>query len=246
MNKENETLWTNRAEELNKIWTNREDISEYRQTMLRLIEAELASERCEGVLDCGCGSGLVYRYLGDQFKQSYQGVDFTQDMIDYCSNAFPEASERFNQHDLTKPLMRNADLLITQNVLQHILLWQVALENIMYHARECVIICERTHKGQTLIAGYDPAVRWRFNVQDMKKAIKFFADKYGYIGEVEILAHPLTTFDEADCLTIYRVYRNLPRKAALNLGDEEYKPLRIGDKRPPLPNMIFDAIKRRL
>lgn len=227
------TKWTGRPDQLNRIWTDRGDISEYRQEMLRLIERDLQVHPDNIVVDCGCGTGLVYNYLDPELRGRYRGFDFTNDMVNYCIEKFPEAMEQFDQADLTKPNIRKikGDLLITQNVVQHILLWQLAIDNIMRNATHGVIFCERTHKGQTLIAGYEPAVRWRFNIKDFYDTLVYFKEKYGYRGRVEIIGHPLTTFDEPDCLTIFRVIRDeAPEPETLIMSDFDYEPLSIDTK----------------
>lgn len=204
-----ETFWTGRPNELNEMWTDREELAEYRKVMLGLIESELEINPGITVTDCGAGTGLVYRYLEEEFRPRYRGFDFTSDMVEFCKESFPEAQAQFNQVDLTTPNLRKirGDLLITQNVIQHILMWQEAIGNIMRNAKHGVIFCERTHKGQTLIAGYEPAYRWRFNIKDLYDVLEYYRLKYNYQGRVEILGHPLTTFDEPDMLTVFRVYR---------------------------------------
>jgi SAM-dependent methyltransferase len=229
------TFWDGRSEELNTIWEAPEEVPEYRQVMQALITQELKDNPELDLVDCGSGTGLVYRYLPEELKPRYRGFDFTRDMVNYCKEKYPEAQDRFKQVDLTKPRLQSirGDLLITQNVIQHILLWQYALDNIFKNARHGVILCERTHRGQTLLAGYEPAYRWRFNIRDFFDVLEYLKNKYNYKGEVEILGHPLTTNEEPNCLTIYRVYRTKEsERHTIDLGDFIYEPLAIHPKRP--------------
>ena len=124
------TEWSGRSDTLNKIWKDHEGgIPEYRQAMLTLIEADLIDNPDHTVVDCGCGTGLVYKYLDPNLRDRYRGFDFTSDMINFCIDQFPEAMDQFDTSDITTPNLRKikGDLLITQNVVQHCLLWQMAL-----------------------------------------------------------------------------------------------------------------------
>lgn len=208
---------------LNEFWTSPEEIPEYRQEMIKIIEAMLG-DNDQTLVDCGCGSGLLFRYLPDEIKARYNGIDFTQDMIDFCKREFPKHKKRFNQYDLTKSFEQDhvpkGDVFVTQNVIQHILLFQEALDMIFLMAQEAVVFCERTHNTNTFLAGYEPAFRWRFNELDFLLILEHYANKWGYEGDVEILAHPKTTKNESDMLTIYRVYRNKKVRAKYDLTRE--------------------------
>ena len=216
----NETYWTRRAKELNKFWTSPQEIPEYRQMMIAVLDDMLENWNDATILDCGCGTGLLYKYLPKEHKSKYYGVDFTQDMIDHCQNEFKTAKKRFARVDLTANKLMPHDILVTQNVIQHILLFQEALDNIFSTAKEAVVFCERTHEFNTVIAGYEPAFRWRFNQLDFYLILDHFARKYSYLGDVEILGMPKTTKDETDMLTIYRVYRTRKVRAKYDLERE--------------------------
>jgi len=246
----NKTKWSGRPDKLNQIWEDRDDIPEYRQAMLNLIEADLRVDPKRILVDCGSGTGLIYKYLDPKLAKQYKGFDFTVDMVNYCIDKFPEAWEQFDTADLTKPKLRKikGDLLVTQNVVQHILLWQLAIDNIMRNAKHGVIFCERTHHGQTLIAGYDPAIRWRFNIKDFFDTLTYFKNKYGYRGNVEILGHPKTTFDEPDMVTIFRVIRDeAPKPIEFDLAEEfRFEALPIDVKARSLDKLIVARIRNKI
>ena len=84
------TDWTNRAKLVNDYWTAPKDIPEYRVQMLKLIVEELEMNPTATIMDCGCGTGLTFKYLPDEYKDRYYGVDFTQEMVDYCKENYPE------------------------------------------------------------------------------------------------------------------------------------------------------------
>jgi len=227
------TGWKDRAEELNAIWNSTGKTPEYRAAMVDLILKEIKEDDTLTILDCGMGTGILYDLLPSEVKKNYYGVDFTEDMVKFVLNKYPNSYFRFNQMDLTDTQRMSgvkSDIVVTQNVIQHILLFQQALDNIFDSASHCVLLCERTHKAQTLIYKYEPAVRWRFNINDMYRILTYFADKHGYKGKVEILGHPKTTFDEPNMLTIFRVYRNKSKLATLKLSDFEYEPIHTNIK----------------
>lgn len=211
-----ETFWTNRSKQVHGYWTKPETIPEYRKMIISLIGEELKIKPEYTICDCGSGTGLLYEYLPKRYHYNYSGIDFTQEMVDFCREKYPENAEKFNRVDLTLPSNEECtylekDILVTQNVIQHILLFQEALDNIFASARHCVILCERTQQMHTGIAGYDFAYRWRFNVKDFYDILTHFAKKYGYRGEVEIIGQPKTTDNIENAVTVYRVYRDVDR-----------------------------------
>jgi len=223
---EGKTSWTNRIKIVNDYWTNPKEIPEYRVKMLEAIIEELNKNKENTLMDCGCGTGLLFEYLPDKYKDRYYGVDFTQEMIDYCKNQYPDYEDRFKRMDLTK--INNEDrqffdahaIYVTQNVMQHILLFQEALDNIFYSATNVIILCERTHELNTCIVGYEPAYRWRFNLKDFYDILNFYKTIYDYAGDIEILGQPKTTDDIEKAVTMFRVYRYIPLKLSSDILKE--------------------------
>ncbi len=211
--KDGKTDWTSRVDIVNDKWTAPDDIPEYRVQMLKLIIEELEKDPKATIMDCGCGTGLLFKYLPDEYKHRYYGVDFTQEMIDHCKEAYPEHADRFMRMDLTSMEIKELgffmgkNVYVTQNVIQHILPFQRAMENIVELA-DVVIMCERTHDLSTCIAGYEPAYRWRFNLKDFYDMLFFFTNEDEYLGDVEIMGQPLTTDNLEKTITIFRVRRN--------------------------------------
>jgi len=197
-------------EYLHNLWTSfqgRGVIPEYRKYMTMHINDVLIHNPDYTLVDCGCGTGLIYEHLPyEDYRSRYTGFDFTQDAVDYCLEKYPEGT--FYRGDLLDPeSFKRGDLMVTQNVIQHILLWQEAIRNIYSKKPEVILMCERTQTQPTEIAGYDPAVRWRFNIDDYRKVLEFYGgDDY---TPVEILVHPRTTKNELDMLTIYRTRRRI-------------------------------------
>ncbi len=217
------TSWTNKSKFVHGVWTAPKDIPEYRVQMINLIVEELERNPKATIMDCGCGTGLIYKYLPDEYKNRYYGADFTQEMIDYCKEAYPEIEDRFMQLDLTQMSLEQINFFIgknvyvTQNVIQHILLFQRALNDIIECA-ETIIMCERTHDLPTCIAGYEPAYRWRFNLRDFYDILTSFTEENDYLGEVEIMGQPLTTDNLEKTVTIFRARKDVGWK----VSDAEY------------------------
>jgi len=221
------TKWSNRPEELEQYWlSNPDNLPDYRVQMLALIEKEMKENPNSTIMDCGCGTGLVFQYLKEEYKERYFGVDFTQDMIDYCIKKNPKYADHFMRVDLTSidsdamMFFNGHHLYITQNVIQHIMLWQIALENIFYACDGTILLCERTHNLNTVLVGYEPAYRWRFNVQDFYDVMTYFNQQFNYNGDVKIVGTPKTTDNLEDCLTIFKVQRN--KKDRITHDELEY------------------------
>lgn len=208
------TSWTNKSKFVHGVWTTPEDIPEYRVRMIQLIVEELDKDHKATIMDCGCGTGLIYKYLPDEYKSRYYGADFTQEMIDYCKEEYPESAERFMRVDLTSMSLEEfnffmgKNVYVTQNVIQHILPFQMAMKNIIACA-DTIIMCERTHDLPTCLAGYEPAYRWRFNLRDFFDLLMFFTRENEYKGDVEIMGQPLTTENLAKAVTIFRARKHV-------------------------------------
>jgi SAM-dependent methyltransferase len=204
------TFWTNRSEELNKIWTTSDkDVPEYRKMMIQYIIKEVEERDVKQILDCGCGTGLLFNYLPEELKEIYYGCDFTKDMVDYCRDKFPEWENRFILHDIREPInFIMPDLIITQNVIQHILEFQIAMWNMMVYSNKSCIFCERSeHLKPTRIVGYSPAYRWIFNVEDFINISNWMGKKLMYRGEMVELARPKATKGRENVLSIFRIRR---------------------------------------
>lgn len=195
------TPWTGRHVFLENVWKQLGKIPQYRNQMKNNIVDVLRGNPDYEMLDLGCGTGLTYESLPEEYRNRYTGMDFTQSMIDFCNEKYPEG--KFVHGDLLKhDSYPQADLLITQNVLQHILLWQEAMRGIYAHKPQVIIMCERTSNKPTGIFGYSPAVRWVFNIDDYRRAMDYYGgDDY---TPTEILSHPRNTKNQPGMLTIYR------------------------------------------
>lgn len=217
--KEERTDWSKRPEELEHYWLNNPVLPDYRIQMLMLIEEELRNNPESTIMDCGCGTGLMFEYLDDEFKDRYYGCDFTQDMIDYCKVNYPAYADRFMRLDLTQMSLEQTrffigkNVYVTQNVIQHILVFQRALNDIVECA-DTIIMCERTHDLPTCLAGYEPAYRWRFNLRDFYDILTFFTYENEYKGAVEIMGQPLTTDKLEKAVTIFRARRLIEWKVS--------------------------------
>jgi len=204
------TSWTNRVERLHKVWVNHNDVPEYRKEMIKYIVDELKLDKDNTIMDCGCGTGLLFKYLPDEYKDRYWGIDFTQEMIDYCRKEHPGYKNRFRRMDLTKvdtEFFNGHSVYVTQNVIQHILLFQEALNNMFYACNDVILLCERTHQFNTYIIDYEPVYRWRFNLKDFYDILTYYKELYGYMGDVEILGQSTSTSKRKKALTIFRVNR---------------------------------------
>lgn len=198
------TPWTNRHGFLDQVWKKLGKLPQYRNHMKNIIVDILRANPEYTMLDLGCGTGLTYEYLPDMYKPRYRGMDFTESMVMYCKEKYPEG--RFIHGDLLKhDSYPRADLLMTQNVLQHILMWQEAMRGIYQKKPEIILMCERTSSKPTHIVGYSPAVRWAFNVDDYRRAMDYYGgDDY---TATEVLGHPRNTKNDSGLLTIYRTRR---------------------------------------
>jgi SAM-dependent methyltransferase len=197
-------------------WRNpiKQEIAEYRQKMIEYLVKECVElDEPYNIYDCGCGTGLLYYYLPDELRKHYIGLDFTPEMIKHCKKEYKEHEEHFHRVDLLNTTelailtskydcISHRAIAVTQNVIQHITLYQYAVENIMYSIfPDIVLMCERTHLEPTKIVGYNPT-RWRFNEDDYYNMLIHLADdEY----TVEKLERPKTTRNEDNMLTIFRM-----------------------------------------
>ena len=198
------TPWTGRSAFLEKVWKQLGKMPQYRTQMRNNIVDILRGNPDYTMLDLGCGTGLTYESLPREYRGRYTGMDFTQTMIDFCLEKYPEG-KFIHGNLLEHDSYPRADLMITQNVLQHILLWQEAMRGIYAHKPQVIIMCERTSTKPTTIFGYSPAVRWVFNIDDYRRAMDYYgADSY---TPTEVLGHPRNTKNQPGLLTIYRTRR---------------------------------------
>jgi len=198
---------------LDNLWRKpiKQERSEYRIKMLGFIVEEAERLGDATIVDCGCGTGILFDYLPDELKSRYVGLDFTPEMVQHCKATFKGYEDRFHRADLLKASelssllsgVENGTIFVTQNVIQHITLYQVAVGNIFTQSPASVLMCERTHLETTRIQGYEPT-RWRFNENDYHRMLEYFAaGRY----TVEKLGRPRTTKNESNMLTIFRVRR---------------------------------------
>jgi len=197
------TSWSKegKVDYLDRIWQQPEEIPEYREMMIEEITKILNNHREYTLLDAGCGTGLLYHYLPEMFKANYVGIDFTPEMVEYCREKYPYG--KFENVDIKdSKLVPYADIIVTQNVIQHNDFWQIVLANLIDKARNVVIFCERTHDEHTVKVGEDPP-RWRFNYEDFKNLMEFIGK--GLFDRPEIVGHPKSTEGLEQALTIFKM-----------------------------------------
>lgn len=174
--------------------------------MIQELTEMLAKNPDWRLFDAGCGTGLVFNYLPDWAKERYYGMDFTPEMVEYCKKTYPEFSDRFFEGSILDPdVIPISDIITTQNVVQHILLFQQAVKNLIEKTRHVLLLCERTQTEPTVIHGYDP-VRWRFREQDMFEIINFYGSKYGF-DLPKVIAHPKSTENLDNLLSVFKMIK---------------------------------------
>jgi len=198
------TSWSKegKVDYLDRIWQEPDEIPEYRRMMIDQISKFLNIHREWKLLDAGCGTGLLFQYLPLMFQNNYYGIDYTPEMIELCHTKYPEIKDRFKQANIiyADQIPKKANIIITQNVIQHNDLWQIAMMNLINRAKDVVIFCERTHDEHTVKVSDDPP-RWRFNIDDFKDAMEFFGK--GVWDRPEIIGKPKSTEGLEHALTIY-------------------------------------------
>jgi len=217
---EEKTPWSTKVELLRLMW-DRPMISEYRFFMLEMIKHYLSFNPEWYVLDAGCGNGLLFKYLPEEFRRRYHGIDFTPEMIEYCKIIYPEYKDQFWICDIRNIYnIPYSELVITQNVLQHILVYQRALENLITHTEKIIMLCERTHndcsirvgaarpdKGYTVLVDRNPE-RWRFNENDFLDTLEYLGKIYGF-NKPEVIGRPKSTDNLENVLAIYRMKKKI-------------------------------------
>lgn len=197
------TNWSKIVKKLNYIWT-RGGVPEYRRVMITTIEQYLKDNPNWSILDAGCGTGLLFKLLSDEHKEQYKGIDFTPEMIKHCKQVYSKYADSFSIADITIPEhIPKSDMIITQNVIQHILPYQIVMKNIMDKTMKVLICCERTHREGSNIYGYEP-IRWRFKDSDMLSLFDFIGKEKGF-KKSKIIARPKSTEKLSDVLAIYLI-----------------------------------------
>lgn len=103
-----------------------ERFSRFMEPELREIIAGLGIRASDRILDAGCGTGLVARWLAEQTGSSGNvvGVDLSHDHIRLANhlNAGSDLPLRFMQGDITEPLFEACafDLVWTYNTINHL------------------------------------------------------------------------------------------------------------------------------
>lgn len=198
------TPWTGLAEKYDRQWRTPET-PEYRAEMVRLITELLEANPRWTLLDAGCGTGFMFELLPDWAKARYRGIDYTADMVEFCRKRFPGGD--FRLADILVDELPRANVVATQNVVQHITLWQIAVLRLVKVAGDAVIMCERTHGEPSRIVGYDPT-RWRFNPRDMLECMRHCGDElWGPSQEPEVVGYPRHTDGRPGLVAIYRMVR---------------------------------------
>lgn len=196
------THWSDRVLELRKIWL-ANGIPEYRNFMMELICQQLNAHHDWTLLDAGCGNGLVFQILPKKFRSRYTGVDFTPEMVQFCKKRFSSHKAQFRQCSLLSAKLPAADLIITQNVIQHIPQFHLAMQNIVSKAKKSVLLCERSHQEPTVLAGENPH-RWRFNENEFASLLQQYGDAKGF-GPVKVLGRPKTTEGLKNVVSVYQM-----------------------------------------
>ena len=196
------TPWTGRSQELDEFWTT-PVVPDYRAKMIHFICKFLSENEGYTVLDAGCGTGIMWKLLPSWARERYMGMDFTEEMVEYC-RAHHHFGD-FRQGDICRSAdIPSADLVVTQNVLQHIVPWQIAAFNLSRSARKGVIFCERSDRRHTRLTMKDPVISRCFNEGDMVRFLEVIGKMRSTACQrPRILARPRSTQNRNNVLTIY-------------------------------------------
>jgi len=196
------TPWTGRAQELDTFWT-RSYVPDYRAKMIHFITKFLREDDGYTVLDAGCGTGITYRLLPFELRERYTGIDFEPEMVAYCRAHYPNGD--FRPGDvLVRTNSPSADLVITQNVLQHIVPWQLAAWNLIHKAQKGIIFCERSHRKPTRADRRNHVQNWQFNEQEMVQFLSAIGKRaWNQAQRPRVLARPRDTGNKPGKLTVY-------------------------------------------
>lgn len=82
------------------------------------------------VLDVGCGTGTLLNYLSTHFEGvKLSGMEYSSAALDIASKKNPNA--RYILHDINEPFEEKFDLILSTEVLEHILYPKNALKNLI-------------------------------------------------------------------------------------------------------------------
>jgi len=138
---------------------------------------ELASSLIVGrsVLDIGCGTGDLYRYL--QYV-TYMGIDQSSDMIERAR--FRNPSAEFKDQNIYELDVPTFDTVVCLDVLHHLPDLEPAFSILLEHARKCLIVTlwinnRDEHQPRKINGSMGEIVTW-FTEEELKE--KFSDLKY--------------------------------------------------------------------
>lgn len=129
-----------RNAELEKVWK-KENVLEleraWDEKLKQMDKMKLVSSLVIGdsVLDIGCGTGDLYRYLNDV---DYLGVDQSGDMLNRARTRNPSA--KFTQQNLYELNMPIFDTVVCLDMLHHQPDLEPAFSTLLEHAKKCLIV----------------------------------------------------------------------------------------------------------
>ena len=129
-----------RKKGLDKVWTGKNvlelewswDRKKYQKTKMKLVSSLIVGE---SVLDVGCGTGDLYRYLENV---DYVGVDQSSDMLFRAEQRNPSA--KFIQKNIYELELPPYDTVVCLDVLHHLPDLEPAFSILLEHARKCLIV----------------------------------------------------------------------------------------------------------
>ena len=125
---------------LDQIWTGKNVLeleTGWDEKQKQIDKMELVSSLIvgESVLDVGCGTGDLYRYLKNV---DYVGVDQSSDMLDRAEKRNPFV--RFIQKNLYEIDLPQFDTVVCLDVLHHLPDLEPAFSILLKHTKKCLIV----------------------------------------------------------------------------------------------------------
>jgi len=162
-----------RKAELQKVWKGENvlkiekgwDEKDKQKAKMELVSSLIVGR---SVLDIGCGTGDLYRYLQDS---TYIGIDQSSDMIERAR--FRNPSAEFMEQNIYELDMPTFDTVVCLDVLHHQPDLEPAFSILLEHARKCLIVSlwindrDAHHPRQTR-GSMDEIITW-FKEEELQK-----------------------------------------------------------------------------